>query len=106
MSVTRGVGTDPDLVGGHGQHPLHGDGRGRTSGRVLRQRRLERGVGHLVDPQRAHQRVLADPVDDRRPPDDDAGLRSAEELVAAEAADVHAGLDRVRHRWLDPGQGV
>ena len=89
-----------DLVGAHRQHALHRDGRVRASGRVLRQRRLERGVGHLVDAQRAHQRVRADAVDDRRAPDDDAGLRSAEQLVAAEAADVDAGRDRGLHRRL------
>ena len=42
--------------------------------------------------------MLADAVDERRSSDDDAGLRSAEELVAAEAADVDAGGDRVADR--------
>jgi hypothetical protein len=34
--------------------------------------------------------MSADAVDERRASDDDAGLRSAEQLVAAEAADVDA----------------
>ena len=38
--------------------------------------------------------MRADPVDQRRASDDDARLRSAEELVAAEAADVDARGDR------------
>ena len=54
------------------------------------QRRLERGIGHLVHAQRAHQRMRANAVHERRAPDDDAGLGSAEEFVAAEAADVDA----------------
>ena len=78
----------------HRQHALDRHRRRRAAGGVLGQRRLERGVGHLVDAQRAHQRMRADAVDQRRASDDDAGLRSAEELVAAEAADVDARRDR------------
>ena len=93
-AATR-VGARADLVGGHRQHPLHRHGLRRAAGGVLGERRLERGVGQLVDAQRAHQRVRADAVHQRRAADDDAGLRPAEQLVAAEAADVHAGGDRL-----------
>ena len=82
------------------QHALHRHGDGGATGGILRQRRLERGVGHLVHAQRAHQRMRADPIDQRRAADDDPGLRSAEELVAAEAAHVDAGRDRRPHRGL------
>ena len=60
---------------------------GGAAGDVLHERRFERGVGHLVDAQRAHQRVLADAC--RRSvarPTMMPGLRPAEQLVAAEAA--------------------
>ena len=56
-----------------------------------RQRRFERRVGQLVDAQRAHQRVPPNPGPRARRADDDAGLRTAEQLVSAEAPRVHAG---------------
>ena len=73
------------------QHPLHRHVVRGAAGRVLLERGFERRVGQLVDAQRAHQRMAADR--DRpasRRPDDDAGLRAAEQLVAAEADDVDA----------------
>ena len=44
--------------------------------------------------------MRADAIDQRRAADDDAGLRSAEQLVAAEAADVDARRDRRLDRRL------
>ena len=56
-----------------------------------RERSLERGERELVGPQRPLQRVAAEPLHERRLPDDDAGLRAAEELVAGEADEIGAG---------------
>ena len=89
-----------DFVGGLREHPTHRHCRVRASGGVVDECRLERRVRHLVDAQRAHQRVAADAVDEYGAPHDDSGLRSAEEFVAAEAADVDAGGDRRGHRRL------
>ena len=72
------------------------DRRRRAARRVFDERRLERRVRHLVHAQRAHQRMPPDPLDERRAADDDAGLRTAEQLVAAEAADIDARRDRCR----------
>src|SRR6185503_2124007 len=48
-----------------------------------------------VDAQRAHQRVSAYAVHERGAAEDDAGLRSAKDLVAAEAAEIDARSNRV-----------
>ena len=59
------------------------------------ERRLERGQRQLVGAQRAHQRVRAHARDGRALPDEDAGLRPAEQLVAREGA---PGRRRATHR--------
>ena len=79
------------LSGRPRQHPQHRDGLDGGSGRVVGQRAGQRGVGHLVHPQRPHQRVPADSLDERAAAEDDASLRPAEQLVAAHAQDVHTG---------------
>ncbi len=53
-------------------------------------RRLERGEGQLVAPERAKQRLALERGDHRPAPGDDARLRAAEQLVAAEADEIHA----------------
>ena len=62
--------------------------------------RLQRGHGHLVDPQRAVERVRPDALDQRRAPDDDARLRAAEQLVAREGDHVGARGDHRAHGRL------
>ena len=55
--------------------------------------RLEGGEGEFAAPESAGQRVFLDLPDPGRLADDDAALRTADELVAAETDDVGAGLD-------------
>ena len=78
-------------------HPQHRHRLARTPREVFTERCFERGVRELVDAQRAQQRVPADPRQQRRSPDDDAGLRATEQLVTAEADDVRARCDALLH---------
>jgi len=55
---------------------------------------VERGEAEAVDAQRARQRVASDGLYEVGAPGDDAGLRSAEQLVAGEEDDVGAVVDR------------
>src|SRR3954452_8808932 len=64
------------------------------------QRRLERGQRELVDPQRARERMPPARGDRLRRPHEQARLRAAEELVAAEADDGRAGPPRAAHGRL------
>ena len=74
------------------EHPQHRDLAPRALGvEVERERPLERGERQLVRAQRALQRMAAQPLDEVGAPDDDAGLRPAEELVAGEADEIGAG---------------
>ena len=78
---------------------------GTRSRRELRvevepQQRVEGGEVELVDAQRARQRMPAHGVDRRGPADGDAGLRAAEQLVAAERDHVGAGGDALLQRRL------
>src|SRR5215471_9485534 len=63
---------------------------GRTF-QVQQQNRLQCGNGELIDTKRAEQGVLSDLLDEDLLARDDAGLRSAQQLVAAEANDVNSG---------------
>ena len=58
---------------------------------VERERPLERGERQLVGAQRALERVAPEPLDQVGAPDDDPGLRAAEQLVAGEADEIGAG---------------
>src|SRR2546430_17328612 len=57
---------------------------------------FERGNGQLVDAQGAEQRVLADSRQRLALAGDDAGLRAAQQLVAAEGGYVDARLEARR----------
>ena len=70
------------------------------SSRWSSQRRAERGERHLFDAQRAQQRIVAQPRDEMRSPHDDAGLRTAEQLVAGERDEPDAVGKRLPHRAL------
>ena len=61
---------------------------------VEQQGAFERGEVELVDAQRALQRMAAQLLDQVCASDDDAGLRAAEQLVAAEADEVGAVGER------------
>ena len=74
------------------QHAQHGHPPRRIA--VQPQRRLERGEAHLVEPQRAQQRVLAQRIDSLLAPEHQPRLRAAEQLVAA--AGDHVGPRRER----------
>ena len=60
----------------------------RAPALVLDERRVEGGERHLVDAQGAVERVPAHRLDEGPAPGDEAGLRAAEQLVAAEGHDV------------------
>ena len=89
------VGPRADRAAGERDHPQRpARSRAARPDEVLEQRGLERGIGQLVDAQRAHQRVRCGAGDSSAArPSDDARLRPAEQLVAAEADDVDAGGD-------------
>src|SRR5262249_4151301 len=44
--------------------------------------------------------VAAEELDELGPPDDDPGLRAAEQLVAGEADEICAGFEACAGRWL------
>ena len=73
----------------------------RAVGRRARaaQGRLQRGQGELVDAERPGQRMPAQPLDQLGPPEQQPGLRAAEQLVAAAGDDVGAGAAA---RWRRP----
>ena len=71
--------------------------------RVQAERGLERGHVHLVHPHRPGDGDAAEPRDQVGAPDDDPGLRSAEQLVAGECDQVRAGAERLGHRGLVRG---
>src|SRR5207302_1194360 len=60
----------------------------------------ERGNGDLVRPERAHERMAAELRDRLPAPGGDAGLRPAEQLVAAEGDDVRAVAHGLRNGLL------
>ena len=71
------------------QHAQDGDlGQGPILVRVPAQRRLEGGQGHLVEAEGPHQGVLLDLLDESLLAGNEAGLRTAQELVAAEEDQV------------------
>ena len=77
------------------QHAQHGHLAQRARRLEIEQQRpLERGERELVDAQRALQRVAPQPLDEVGAADDDARLRAAEQLVAAEADEVGARCER------------
>jgi hypothetical protein len=84
-----------------GEHPQDGDlGERARRIAVQRERGLERGERELVDAHRACERVAPAGGDRLVRADHQAGLRPAEELVAAEADDGGAGADRPAHGRL------
>ena len=100
--IAQGARACGDLVHAERQHPVHRHRLGRASGEVLQQRGLERRVGQLVHAERAHQGMATQLVDQRLASGEDAGLRAAEQLVAAEAHEIDAGGERRAHRSARP----
>ena len=64
------------------------------------QHRFQRRERQFADTQRAFQRMLLDLRDQIAPPDDQARLRAAKQLVAAERDEVGAGFDGFAHGRL------
>ena len=64
----------------------------RVAAQVRIHRRFERRQNQLVAAQRAEQRLPLERVDHPLAADDDAGLRTAEQFVAAEAHEIDAAL--------------
>ena len=90
----------------HRQHANDRHRLGRAAARVFDECRFERGVGELVDAERAHQRMMAHARRRAsRRPDDDAGLWAAEQLVAAERHDVGAGAQAGLRRSVRRASG-
>ena len=94
------LGPCPEVVGPSGDHPPDRDLADGQTGPVQPERRGERGERRLVGSGRSSQRVLAQPGDEVGPTDDQAGLRTADELVAAERDDVGAGRQSLARRRL------
>ena len=96
------LGPRAQRLGRRRDHPPDRDlgrppGPARYSPRVA----ATRGQRHLVGSHRAGQRVAAHPRDQVGPPDDEPGLRPADQLVAAERDDVRAGRQALgRHRLV------
>ena len=67
---------------------------------VEAQGRFQRGQPHLVEAQRAFHRIARDALDQMPAADDEAGLRTAQELVAGEGDDIDARFDRLARRGL------
>src|SRR5690606_20215938 len=62
---------------------------------IKAQSRFERGDTYLVQPRRPLQRIGGDGDDEVLAPDDEAGLRTTEQLVAGEGDEVRALGDRL-----------
>jgi hypothetical protein len=83
-----------DSIERFGDHAEQREALGEPVGiEVEAQRGFERGHGQLVDAEGAHERVARAAIDAGLAADEDAGLRAAQELVAAEEDEVGAGLD-------------
>src|SRR6185503_2690083 len=61
---------------------------------------FERSQRDFPDPQRALERIFLQLRDQVAPPDEDAGLRAAQQLVAAEGDQVRALRDRLLRQGL------
>jgi hypothetical protein len=83
------------------QQPQGGEPQPQTVGvGVEPEHRLERCQPALVEPQRPLQRIAVELADEFGAADDDAGLRPAEQLVAAEGHQIGAGVERLHRRRL------
>ena len=99
MRATSALGAGADLVG---RLPDHGQRRHRVPAfqQQVAQVAFERLADELVQPQRAEQRIAPQARDDLRLPGEDAGLRPAQQLIAAERDQVDAGLQTVGDQRL------
>ena len=90
-----------DLPDGLGQHPERGYFLYRFFFvQVLAERGFQAGEGELVDAERTSKGVRPDGVEVGLFTEDQPCLGPAEELVAAEGEDVHAGVYGLLHRGL------
>ena len=95
------LGLALDLGKRLGQHPERGDLLdGLFHVKVLAERGVERGKGQLVDAKRPGKGIGPDGIELRLFAEDHAGLRSAQEFVAAEGEHVHARIDGLLDRRL------
>ena len=95
VAARKALGAAGEVVGPGGEHGEHRDlpqGAGRVA--VQRERGGQRGERQAADAQRAGERMAAARGDGLGRAHEDARLRAAEELVAAEADDGGAGRDR------------
>ena len=90
----------PQVVGPCGDHPPDGDLADRQPGPVQPERRRQRRERRLVGPCRPGERIAPEPCDELGPSDDEAGLRPADQLVAAERHQVRAGGQPLARRRL------
>ena len=98
----QALGARGQLLLAGGQHPQHRDARAcRAAGsRCSRSVASSAASESLSIRTRARQRMRSQPLDRVAPPDDQPGLRAAEQLVAGEADDVRARRDAVARRGL------
>ena len=90
----------PEMVGFGRDHAPDRDRFDGLAEEVVLECGAESGDGGFVESEHAHQGMGAEPVDRGLPADDQAGLGSAEELVAAEEDEVGAGFDAVLRSWF------
>ena len=89
--VCQPLGPRGNLLLGEAHHAQSRNGI-QTSLQIERDRRFQRGNRQLIHAQGAEQRILANPFERFALSDQDAGLRAAQQLVAAESDDIHARL--------------
>jgi hypothetical protein len=93
--MRAGFGQGPQIFGRAREEPESGELGDGIAGRAHRdERRPERGERHLVDAERSLQWIRAEPRDQSGASDDEARLRAAEQLVAAEGHEIGAAADR------------
>ena len=94
-SVANPLGALANFVGGGADHPQRGDFVPSLEHQMTK-RGFERLRDQLVDPQRPEQRIAAQARHQFRIADDQPGLRSAQQFVAAEGNQIHARIQALR----------
>ena len=85
------LGSLAECLQRHGDHLPDRDRAFRAAGPIQPERGSHGGERRLVRSHRSRQRVLAHPRNEVRAPDDQPGLRTADQLVAAERDNVRTG---------------
>ena len=95
------VAERPDLAGWTRQQAKRREARRQPIRIGIKpQHRFERGQAGLVETQGALQRVAGELLDEVGAPDDEPGLRAAQQFVAAEGDEIGSLVQRLRYRRL------